>query len=146
MDAHREAFFVNFAQIRPPQAHLALSAELIGVHGDFIDFPQIPLGGKRSIPPNDFLGTTEAESLHRLECAIAGHPEEFEALKHFLSKAGNTLFLLAGNHDIDFCWQRVLKRFRQHIGATNRNFRFGMAYKEGGVYATHGHQYSHENR
>jgi UDP-2,3-diacylglucosamine pyrophosphatase LpxH len=120
-------------------------AKLI-INGDFIDFPQIPLDGKRSIPPNDFLGTTEAESLHRLECAIAGHLEEFEALKHFLSRSGNTLFLLAGNHDIDFCWQRVLKRFRQHIGATNRNFRFGMAYKEGGVYATHGHQYSHENR
>jgi len=38
VDAHREAFFVNFAQIRPPQAHLALSAELIGAHSDFIKF------------------------------------------------------------------------------------------------------------
>ena len=28
-------FFVNFAKIRPPQAHLSLNAELIGVHGDF---------------------------------------------------------------------------------------------------------------
>ena len=35
---HREAFFVNFAQIRPPQAHLALSAELIGAHSDLINF------------------------------------------------------------------------------------------------------------
>ena len=32
-------FFVNLAQIRPPQAHLPLSAELIGVHSDFIKFP-----------------------------------------------------------------------------------------------------------
>jgi len=31
-------FFVNFAQIRPPQAHLPLSAELIGAHSDFIKF------------------------------------------------------------------------------------------------------------
>ena len=38
MDTHREAFFVNFAQIRPPQAHLPLSAELIGAHNDFIKF------------------------------------------------------------------------------------------------------------
>jgi len=38
VDAHREAFFVNFAQIRPPQAHLALSAELIGAHSDLISF------------------------------------------------------------------------------------------------------------
>jgi hypothetical protein len=31
-------FFYNFTQIRPPQAHLALSAELMGVHSDFIKF------------------------------------------------------------------------------------------------------------
>jgi len=36
VDAHREAFFVNRAQIRLPQAHLPLSAELIGAHSDFI--------------------------------------------------------------------------------------------------------------
>ncbi len=120
-------------------------AKLI-INGDFIDFPQIPLNGNRSRPPNDFLGTTEAESLLRLEAAIAGHREEFDALRRFLAGAGNQLFLLSGNHDVDFCWQRVLRRFRRQIGATDRNFRFGMVYKEGGVYATHGHQYSHENR
>lgn len=120
-------------------------AKLI-INGDFIDFPQIPLDGERSIPPNDFLGTTETESLYRLERAIAGHQNELEALRQFLSKPENELFLLAGNHDIDFCWQRVLKCLRQRIGATHRNFRFGMVYKEGGVYVTHGHQYSHENR
>jgi choline kinase len=38
VDTHREAFFVNFAEIRPPQAHLALSAELIGARSDFIKF------------------------------------------------------------------------------------------------------------
>ena len=38
MDAHREAFFVNFPKIRPPQAHLPLSAQLIGVYSDFIKF------------------------------------------------------------------------------------------------------------
>ena len=27
-------FFVNLAQIRPPQAHLPLSTELIGAHSD----------------------------------------------------------------------------------------------------------------
>ena len=31
-------FFVSFTEIRPPQAHLPLSAELIGVHSDFIKF------------------------------------------------------------------------------------------------------------
>ena len=31
-------FYVNFAQIRPPQAFLPLSAEWIGVHSDFTKF------------------------------------------------------------------------------------------------------------
>ena len=31
-------FSANFAQIGPPQAHLPLSAELIGAHSDFIKF------------------------------------------------------------------------------------------------------------
>ena len=31
-------FFYKFAEIRPPQAHLPLNAELIGVHSDFSKF------------------------------------------------------------------------------------------------------------
>lgn len=123
----------------------ALGGVKVILNGDFIDFPQIPLE-HRSEPPHKFLGTTEAESVERLENAMNGHPEEFEALKLFLSKPRNELLLIAGNHDIDFCWNRVLKLFRRRIGARNTNFHFGMVYKEPGLYVTHGHQYSHENR
>lgn len=114
------------------------------INGDFIDFPQVILD-EMSFPPYPFLGTTEAESTRRLQNVIAGHPEEFEALKHFLAQPDNELLLLAGNHDIDLCWNRVLKTFRQRIDATDENFKFGMAYKEAGVYVTHGHQYSDDN-
>ena len=36
VDAHREALFINSLKIRPPQAHLALGAQLIEAHSDFL--------------------------------------------------------------------------------------------------------------
>jgi len=123
----------------------ALGGARVIINGDFIDFPQISLG-TISEPPQKFLGTTEAESTLRLQKAIAGHPDEFEALKNFLSVKGNELLLIPGNHDVDFAWNRVLKTLMHRIGATRRNFKFGMVYKEGGVLVTHGHQYSDDNQ
>lgn len=114
------------------------------INGDFIDFPQILLE-PMSTPPHKFLGSTEIESVRRLKKAIEGHSDEFDALRNFLAQKGNELLLIPGNHDIDFCWNRVLKTFRQRIGATDENFKFGMIYKEAGVYVTHGHQYSDDN-
>lgn len=119
-------------------------AKLI-INGDLIDFPQIPLAQK-SPPPQPLLGTTEDESVERLQKSINGHPEEFAALQRFLAKPGNELVLIAGNHDIDFCWNRVLRLFRQRIGATDQNFHFGLVYKESGLFVTHGHQFSDDNR
>jgi UDP-2,3-diacylglucosamine pyrophosphatase LpxH len=115
------------------------------LNGDFIDFPQVILGTKTT-PPNRFLGTTEAESTLRLQKVIAGHAAEFNALKDFLTVKGNELLLISGNHDIDFAWNRVLLTFMQRIRANSKNFKFGMAYKEAGVYVTHGHQYSDDNQ
>lgn len=115
------------------------------INGDFIDFPQVILG-TMSTPPQRFLGTTEAESTLRLQKVIAGHPEEFNALKNFLAVQDNELLLIPGNHDVDFAWNRVLRTFMKRIGATPKNFKFGMVYKEAGVYVTHGHQYSDDNQ
>ncbi|GAK58443.1 hypothetical protein U27_05417 [Candidatus Vecturithrix granuli] len=123
----------------------ALGGVKIIINGDFIDFPQVQLG-TMTTPPKRFLGTTEAESTLRLKKVIAGHPAEFNALKHFLTVKGNELLLIPGNHDVDFAWNRVLSTFMQRIGATSINFKFGMVYKEAGVYVTHGHQYSDDNQ
>ncbi len=115
------------------------------INGDFIDFPQVILK-TASTPPQRFLGATEAESTRRLQKVIAGHPEEFDALKSFLSVKDNELLVIPGNHDVDFAWNRVLRMFMKQIGATPANFKFGMVYKEAGVYVTHGHQYSDDNQ
>ncbi|PIE36253.1 hypothetical protein CSA56_00775 [candidate division KSB3 bacterium] len=123
----------------------SLGGARVIINGDFIDFPQISLG-TISEPPQKFLGTTEAESTLRLQKAIAAHPEEFDALQHFLDIKGNELLIIPGNHDVDFAWSRVLKTFMHRIGASRKNFKFGMVYKDDGVFVTHGHQYSDENR
>jgi len=115
------------------------------INGDFIDFPQIILG-TMSNPPQKFLGTTEPESVLRLQKAMAGHPDEFEALKNFLAEKGNELLVIPGNHDVDLAWNRVLGILMKRIGATPKNFKFGMVYKEEGVFVTHGHQYSDDNQ
>ena len=123
----------------------ALGGVRMIINGDFIDFPQILLG-TLSDPPQKYLGTTESESALKLQKAIAGHPEEFEAIKNFLAGKGNELLIVPGNHDVDFAWNRVLGILMKRIGATPKNFKFGMVYKEGGVFVTHGHQYSDDNQ
>ncbi len=133
----------NFVQFFTELSSLGGSRVII--YGDFIDFSQIQLDSK-STPPQKFLGATEAESTLRLQKAIAGHPDVFDALKKFLAIDGNELLLIPGNHDIDFAWNRVLKTLTRWIGATRKNFKFGMVYKEGGVFVTHGHQYSDDNQ
>ncbi len=139
-DEQATSDFIGFLQ----QASRLGGVKVI-INGDLIDFPQVLLGTK-STPPRQFLGTTEAESTLRLQKVIAGHPKEFDALKNFLAVTGNELLLIPGNHDVDFAWNRVLYTFMKRIGASSENFKFGMVYKEGGVYATHGHQYSDDNQ
>ena len=141
-DFDREAT-ENFVQFLTELSSLG-GARLI-INGDFVDFPQIQLDSI-STPPQKFLGTTESESTFRLQKAIAGHPGVFDALKHFLADKGNELVLIPGNHDVDFAWNRVLKTFTRRVGATRKNFKFGMVYKEGGMFVTHGHQYSDDNQ
>jgi len=139
-DQHASAQFTRFFD-----AVAKLGGAKVILNGDVIDFPQIHLD-TMSTPPQRFLGTTEAESTLRLQKVLAGHPDECNALKKFLTGKDNELVLIPGNHDIDFAWNRVLQTFMQRIGATARNFKFGMVYKEGGVYITHGHQYSDDNQ
>ena len=59
------------------------------INGDFIHFPRIGANVAMDCRPLR-VGTTEAESITKVECAIASHPEVFKALKKHL-KDGNQL-------------------------------------------------------
>src|SRR5215216_3430910 len=75
--------------------------------GDFLDF----LHTKVPLTEKDFLTTTQASSLEKLQAILRAHPLFFEALKRFVSN-GFRLSVVPGNHDIDLmrpAVQRVLK-------------------------------------
>lgn len=116
------------------------------IAGDFIDFPQIlPALGRSS--RWDRLGTTEVESLVRIQRAVAGHPAVFGVLRDFVAR-GNQVLVLPGNHDVDLFFPRVFAALRAAAGDPPREaFDFVPQgfLRERGVYIEHGNQYSYDN-
>jgi UDP-2,3-diacylglucosamine pyrophosphatase LpxH len=89
--------------------------ELI-INGDFLEFVQV-------LPKAYTLNSTEywcseAESLAKLDCILAGHPEIFKALEAFQAQ-GSRVTLFPGNHDIDLYWGAVQDRLRLHFPGVN---------------------------
>lgn len=140
-DFHYDGKFAEFLEWKSKQG--AKKLELL-ILGDAFDFPQvIPEIGRSCHDPK--LGTTQAESLTRLDLIIQGHPIFFDALKSWLSK-GNILRFLRGNHDIDLIWHDVQTRLRRVLGGDiNLVFEKGHFYRDQGLYCEHGNQYSVEN-
>lgn len=85
------------------------------IAGDFLEYCQtLPEIGLAS--PEDDLGSTEAESIRRTDVILgrapyvaSGHPEVFAALRRFMVE-GNSITIIAGNHDIDLLWRGVWAR------------------------------------
>jgi UDP-2,3-diacylglucosamine pyrophosphatase LpxH len=150
-----EAFASFLRQIGPMQAPV----ELV-IAGDFLEYCQtLPEIGLAS--PEDDLGSTEEESLRRTAVILGqaegvrtlGHPLVFEALRDFMIE-GNSITIIAGNHDIDLLWERVWARIFDTIyppGAAGDLKLIDYAYTIGGgdrgrVYIEHGHEYDKANR
>jgi UDP-2,3-diacylglucosamine pyrophosphatase LpxH len=129
------------------------------IAGDFLEYCQtLPEIGLAS--PVDHLGSTEAESLQRtrvilgLEPQIAtGHPAVFAALRRFMME-GNSITLIAGNHDIDLLWDSVWELIFDTIyppgscgdlRLVEYSYRLGRGSR-GHVYIEHGHEYDRANR
>lgn len=117
------------------------------LNGDFLDFTQVLPTCWRTAADRA-LGTTQEESVEKLERIIAGHPRVFIALAEFLDR-GNQVVLIPGNHDVDLVWPQVLEGLAAAVGARS-NPRLTMARPgyvyERGLYLEHGHQYSRDNR
>lgn len=83
------------------------------VNGDFLEFAQVS-------PDVYQLGSSkywcsEAESKQKLEAMLSGHADIFAAMGKF-QESGNRVTIAAGNHDVDFWWPEVQKRFAQAAG------------------------------
>lgn len=142
-DFNRDAQFEALLAGLPARANGPVS---LVIAGDFVDFPQIfPELGKSS--PGDRFGTTEAESVARIEAAIAGHPRVFGALRSFVQD-GNQVLVLPGNHDVDFHFDQVFGVLRRAAGdppEERLSFVKEALIAEQGVYIEHGNQVSYDN-
>ena len=150
-----ETHFIKFLE---ELRQLDDATELI-INGDFLDFVQAqPYKGTAlrdkthdGIP----LCFTEDQSCQKLEAIYNDHKVSFEALGAFLThRPENQLVLLPGNHDADFYWPAIQKRFRELICGNDQNTKERIRYWLEPVYrpsissATwieHGHQYDPVN-
>ncbi len=127
--------------------------------GDLLEYCQtLPEIGLAS--PEDHLGSTEAESLQRTRVILgltpsiaSGHSEVFQALRRFMV-AGNSITIIAGNHDIDLLWDGVWALVFDTIyppGAWGDLRLVPYSYTlgngtQGRVYIEHGHEHDPPNR
>jgi len=101
------------------------------------------------------LKTHEYKSVWKLDFIAKAHPEVFSSLGRFVAD-GNSLVLIKGNHDIEFCWPGFQELFVQILwrelqpkptpaqaeAISNRISFIDEAYViEDSIYIEHGHQY-----
>ena len=93
------------------------------INGDFVDFLQFTtVPGEEVIPGETFtkrersvgLGTGEAKTLWKLDRLVNGHNVFFTAIADFLAK-GHQLFILPGNHDIEWVMPGLQASFKQRV-------------------------------
>lgn len=114
--------------------------------GDFTDFLQV------DPPPNGDHGlTSSATTVAKLEMIARGHAEVFAALARFAA-AGHPIELVIGNHDIEFIWPEVQRRFKQLVSdhadrdlSASITFHPWLYYVPGVLYAEHGQQHDGVN-
>jgi len=155
-DAELEGAIINFLEIL---AKDTLPVELV-INGDFLDFVQAePWQGtdlESQTSANIPLCFTEEQSLEKLNGIVAAHYRIFDALNVFLSSvAEHKLVILPGNHDVDFFWSEIRKKFVEVVskgdGGVQQRLKFHLqkAYQPQnfpGVWIEHGHQYDECNK
>lgn len=117
------------------------------INGDLVDF----------LAEEEFeaFTTNQDEAIEKLERIIetcdAGHPAEmqlFPALQEFL-KAGHSLVILLGNHDIELALPKVKERFIEILtGGEPRRLQLlfdGEAHRRGELLIEHGNRYDRWN-
>lgn len=126
--------------------------------GDFIDFWQI-----EHEEGAGYTSTVEADCVKKLQRAVKGHPEIFDALARLVAH-GHKLTIVVGNHDVEFAWPGVQCALRKVIfdrlnedpalcvvvdnarSAVENRIVFceWIFYRQGLIYAEHGHQYEQD--
>ncbi len=151
-DFDKDAEFANLLrELKVESERDGREIELI-VDGDMVDFPQVPASEEFdpnvAYPPQVYSTTLEADSVKKMNLAIAGHEGFFADLRDFLSPGPprRTLTIIKGNHDVELHWPGVQQRIREAVGAGGG--RAGLVHFEevcvhrDGLYVEHGNQYA----
>lgn len=130
------------------------------INGDMIDFLQVtslPEPGEADFEISERerrfgLGTEAVKTIWKLKRIMNGHWRFFQGLANFLNK-NNKVVIIPGNHDIEFVYEEVQKRFRnelprylteapevENLGA-NLEFMPWFYHEDRLVYIEHGHEY-----
>jgi UDP-2,3-diacylglucosamine pyrophosphatase LpxH len=172
------ARFLRYHEKAKPQPRFGGRPWTLLINGDLVDFPQVDSLPKEGEPllqvkgvaryddlsadeRNFGLGTTEKESVWKLERVARGHQNFFAALGWFIAH-DNRVAIVKGNHDAEFYWPAVQKcliaeveqayaRQQQMLGAgppvTTKaleervHFYPWFYYEPERIYAEHGGQY-----
>jgi UDP-2,3-diacylglucosamine pyrophosphatase LpxH len=134
--------FSNFISHGIPESKHG-RVELV-INGDFLEFAQVrpdvyTLGSAR-------YWCSEDESLEKLSAILAGHENIFLALREFQEK-GNSVTLVAGNHDVDLYWPQVQHEIKKAAGPIL--FALGEDWYSrynGRLLIGHGHAFDPANR
>jgi UDP-2,3-diacylglucosamine pyrophosphatase LpxH len=151
-DEELEGHFVSFIESLHRSAD---PCELI-INGDFLDFVQAaPWSGHElegSTAEGIPLCFTESQSVEKLKAIEKSHRPIFAAIRTFLTRDGNRLVILPGNHDPDFYWPRVQERFAAAVCPTANSdrlyFCLHRGYRPAGcpwLWIEHGHQFDPVN-
>jgi UDP-2,3-diacylglucosamine pyrophosphatase LpxH len=133
---HDDEFIAFMDMVGKPR-----NTELV-INGDFIDFVAVNLD-KTSVRPFSRLGSTESESLAKLERVLEAHSAFFSSLRRYMER-GHRIVLIPGNHDVDLFWPNVRDRLLEELGGPDSDhfhFESSGIYRVGPVYIEHGNQY-----
>ena len=123
------------------------------VNGDMVDFMSVMIlpGEGGSADEKQFgLAFGERQTVEKLDRVFERHPGVFQRLGEFVA-AGNELIIVVGNHDVEFRFPAVQRRFVEQLerivpgsaepGGGAIRFCPWFYYEEERVYVEHGHQY-----
>ena len=140
-DFHYDKELVEFFEYYSKGEYLDRDVQVI-INGDFLDF--------LSVPFVDFFDDefwSEEASLARLELILKAHKEVTDALGNFLKLKKKSIVYIIGNHDAEFVFESMRKRFLQVFPERGREkFRFIVDNRSEyrpveGVVLKHGHEY-----
>ncbi|MCX7945135.1 MAG: metallophosphoesterase [Deltaproteobacteria bacterium] len=117
-------------------------------NGDTIDFLQ-SYPSETSLQGNPRLYNDSDSSAKILDRVYKRHQTFFGTLSNFLKNPRNQIVVLKGNHDAEFAFDTVQKKFRELIGEEHKDQilfpEYGYYIEEKGVYVEHGNQFDKLN-